>query len=71
LTTELRGAQWRKSSYSGGSGGNCVEVATNLPGLVAVRDSKHPNGPVLVLPPTTWRAFTTTLRAGRPDSFTR
>ena len=62
MTTELRGAQWRKSSYSGGSGGNCVEVATNLPGLVAIRDSKHPNGPALVLPPATWQAFTTALR---------
>jgi hypothetical protein len=63
LTSELHGAQWRKSSYSGGSGGNCVEVATNLPGLVAIRDSKHPTGPALVLTPTAWQAFTIALRA--------
>jgi hypothetical protein len=60
---DLTGAEWRKSSYSGGSGGNCVEVATNLPGLVAVRDSKHPDGPALVLTPAHWRALVTSLRA--------
>ena len=38
---DLSRAEWRKSSYSGQSG-NCVEVARNLPGLVAVRDSKEP-----------------------------
>ncbi|MEU1587451.1 DUF397 domain-containing protein [Micromonospora sp. NPDC005710] len=54
---ELSGARWRKSIRSNGSGGNCVEVAANLPGLVAVRDSKDPTGPVLVFPPDTWRAF--------------
>lgn len=63
MNTDLAGAQWRKSSYSGGSGGNCVEVATNLPGLVAVRDSKHPGAPALILTPTQWHALTTTLRA--------
>jgi hypothetical protein len=36
---DLSRAEWRKASYSGQSG-NCVEVARNLPGLVAVRDSK-------------------------------
>ena len=41
----VAGAIWRKSSYSGSNGGGCVEVADNLPGLVAVRDSKDPNGP--------------------------
>jgi Domain of unknown function (DUF397) len=40
---DLSRAEWRKSSYSGQSG-NCVEVARNLPGLVAVRDSKGPAG---------------------------
>ncbi len=37
---DLTGATWRKSSYSSANGGNCVEVARNLPGAVAVRDSK-------------------------------
>ena len=64
MNTDLAGAQWRKSSYSGGSGGNRVEVATNLPGLVAVRDSKNPSAPALLLIPAQWRAFTATLRAG-------
>ena len=41
------GATWRKSTYSNGSGGNCVEVA-DLPNGRAVRDSKHPEGPILV-----------------------
>ncbi|MEU1251584.1 DUF397 domain-containing protein [Micromonospora arida] len=54
---ELTGARWRKSTRSNGSGGNCVEVAGNLPGLVAVRDSKDPTGPVLLFPPDAWRAF--------------
>lgn len=36
---DLSSAKWRKASYSGSNGGNCVEVATNLPGIVAVRDS--------------------------------
>jgi hypothetical protein len=64
MNAHLAGALWRKSSYSGGSGGNCVEVATNLPGLVAVRDSKSPGAPALLLTPTQWRALTATLRAG-------
>ncbi|MDM4720246.1 DUF397 domain-containing protein [Micromonospora sp. WMMA1363] len=54
---DLTGAAWRKSTRSNGSGGNCVEVADNLPGRVAVRDSKDPGGPVLAFAPETWRAF--------------
>ena len=45
---DLSRAEWRKSSHSGQSG-NCVEVARNLPGLVAVRDSKEPGGARLVV----------------------
>jgi uncharacterized protein DUF6879/uncharacterized protein DUF397 len=44
--TNLSNAEWRKSSYSGNNGGNCVEVASNLTGIVAVRDSKNRGGPV-------------------------
>jgi Domain of unknown function (DUF397) len=54
---DLSGAEWRKSSYSGGNGGHCVEVARNLPGVVAMRDSKDPGGPALVFRPGQWRAF--------------
>ncbi|QOC90822.1 DUF397 domain-containing protein [Micromonospora craniellae] len=54
---ELTGARWRKTTRSGPDGGNCVEVADNLSGVVAVRDSKDPAGPVLVFGPGSWRAF--------------
>jgi Domain of unknown function (DUF397) len=56
-------AVWRTSSYSN-NGGACVEVAGNLPGTVAVRDSKDRDGPVLVLTPAQWREFTAGIRAG-------
>lgn len=61
---DLSRAAWRKSSYSGGNG-NCVEVARNLPAVVAVRDSKNPLGPRLVLACEEWREFTARVRAGR------
>jgi len=63
----LDAAQWRTSSYSGSNGGNCVEVARNLPGLVAVRDSKDRNGPVLAFTPAEWEAFTAGVRDGEFD----
>jgi hypothetical protein len=56
-------ADWRKSSYSGGTG-NCVEVAGNLPGIVAVRDSQDPGGPALIVTPAAWRALTRKVRSG-------
>ena len=52
---ELTGPIWRKSTRSGN--GECVEVADNLPGVVGVRDSKDPTGPVLTFGPQGWRAF--------------
>ena len=55
---DLRDAAWRKSARSGGTGGNCVEVACNVPRVVAVRDSKDPAGPKLVLTPDEWRGVT-------------
>ncbi|MEV7968794.1 DUF397 domain-containing protein [Sphaerisporangium sp. NPDC088356] len=54
---DLSDARWRKSSRSGSDGGHCVEVATNLPGVVAVRDSKDRGGPALVFSPHEWHAF--------------
>ena len=62
MKVDLSGAHWRKSTYSSGAGGNCVEVATNLPGAVAVRDSKNPGAPALLLTPAQWRALTMALR---------
>ncbi|MDH6463302.1 hypothetical protein M2302_003490 [Micromonospora sp. A200] len=52
---DLTGATWRKSTRS--AQGECVEVADNLSGVVGVRDSKDPAGPVLTFDPQTWRAF--------------
>lgn len=62
MQQDLSGAIWRKSSRSGS--GNCVEVARNLPGVVAVRDSKDPAGPALAFTPAGWAAFTGSVRAG-------
>jgi hypothetical protein len=54
---DLTGATWRKSSYSGGNGGTCVEVGV-VARIVAVRDSKDPAGSALAFGPAAWRAFT-------------
>ena len=64
---DLTNAAWRKSSYSGNNGGNCVEVATNLAGTIAVRDSRDPCGPVLVVTAEDWRPFTAKLKAADPS----
>jgi Domain of unknown function (DUF397) len=64
---DLSRAVWHKSTFSNGSGGNCVEVARNLPGIVAVRDSKDPDGPTLIFSPTEWEAFTAGAKAGEFD----
>jgi Domain of unknown function (DUF397) len=53
----LSRAVWRKSSHSGGNGGQCVEVAQDLPAIVAVRDSKDPDGARLILTLGAWTAF--------------
>ena len=57
MDTDLSRAVWYKSAFSNGSGGDCVEVARNLPGIVAVRDSKNPDGPRLTVTASTWSAF--------------
>jgi hypothetical protein len=54
---DLSGLTWRKSSRSGGQGGNCVEVATLADGGTAVRDSKDPDGPKLLFTASEWDAF--------------
>jgi hypothetical protein len=54
---------WRKSSHSGVDNGDCVEVADGYPGVVPVRDSKHPHGPALLVPTGSWSAFVTGVKA--------
>jgi hypothetical protein len=57
--------RWRKATRSGDTGGACVEVADNLPGVVLVRDSKDRSGPALAFTCDSWREFLVRLPAGR------
>ncbi len=61
---DLSTAVWRKSSYSNGEGGNCVEITEGFPGVMPVRDSKRPHGPALVLPITQWASFVDAVKNG-------
>ncbi|MER6527079.1 DUF397 domain-containing protein [Streptomyces sp. NPDC001508] len=56
-------AQWRKSSYSNTDGGNCIEVADNLP-RVPVRDSKDPSRGALLFEAAVWGAFVEGVKEG-------
>ncbi|MBN3928194.1 DUF397 domain-containing protein [Streptomyces verrucosisporus] len=60
-TPDLSVATWRSSTHSGGNN-ECVEVADDVPGIVPVRDSKRPAGPVLGVSPDAWAAFLDHLR---------
>jgi hypothetical protein len=60
---DLSRAAWRKSTYSG-QDGNCVEIAANLPGIIAIRDSKNPAGPALTFTHSGWAAFIRGIKAG-------
>jgi hypothetical protein len=64
---DLTGALWHKSTRSGGNGGDCVEVALNLPGIVGVRDSKNRSGGTLVFTSDEWVTFLDAVRAGDFD----
>ncbi|MYV53064.1 DUF397 domain-containing protein [Streptomyces sp. SID3212] len=61
----LPGVMWRKSSYSGNNAGDCLEIASGVSGVVPVRDSKDPEGPVLMLSPHAWAGFVA-FAAGSP-----
>lgn len=64
--TDLTNAAWRKSTRSN-AGGNCVEVADNLTGVVAVRDSKNPGGGALAFAPDAWQVFVAGVKTGTFD----
>jgi hypothetical protein len=55
---------WRKSTYSGSNGGECVQIADGIPDAVPVRDSKNPHGPALVFQPDTFSRFVQALQRG-------
>ncbi|WP_283139647.1 DUF397 domain-containing protein [Rhizohabitans arisaemae] len=59
---DLTGAEFRKASSCAMA--MCVRVATNVTGVVAVRDGKNPSGPVLTFTPSEWTAFVTGVRNG-------
>ncbi|WP_404828625.1 DUF397 domain-containing protein [Spongiactinospora rosea] len=64
-SADLSSATWKKSSYSADGGGNCVEIAGNISGVVGVRDSKNPTGPTLRFTPDEWRTFLTGIKNGQ------
>ncbi|MFD4400268.1 DUF397 domain-containing protein [Kitasatospora sp. NPDC058397] len=68
MDVSLTDASWRKSSYSTGSGGACVEVADGFTDVQPVRDSKDPDGPVLLFSSAVWQSFVSAVRAGELGS---
>ncbi|MFC4012422.1 DUF397 domain-containing protein [Nonomuraea purpurea] len=70
IEDELTTAAWRKATASGGTGGDCVEVAPLSHGRVAVRDSKQPSGPALIFTPAEWEAFLGGVKLGEFDAQT-
>jgi hypothetical protein len=66
VTVDLSRAVWRMSSHSGANG-DCVEVAGNLPGAVAVRDSKDRGAAALVFTPEAWNVFVAGMKVGEFD----
>lgn len=66
MNVDYSGARWRKSSRSGGQGGQCVEVA-DLGTVVGFRDSKNPDGPRLVFSRREMAGFAARVKSGRLD----
>ncbi|WP_078878380.1 DUF397 domain-containing protein [Streptomyces sp. NBRC 110035] len=64
ITPDLSRVAWRKSSYSDGSGGSCIEVVDGVLGVVPVRDSKVSDGTVLLIPSAGWSAFVNSVKDG-------
>jgi hypothetical protein len=63
-SNHLSAAAWRKSSYSDHNGGDCIEIALGIPGVVPVRDSKDSSGPALVFGADAWSAFVAGVKVG-------
>lgn len=63
---DLTNSLWRKSTYSDGNGGDCLEVADGVPGVVPVRDSKVTGGDVVVVGAGAWAAFVRGVRHSGP-----
>jgi Domain of unknown function (DUF397) len=61
---DMSSAIWRKSSYGGANGGNCIEIAVAAR-TVAVRDSKDPDGPVLAFGQNHWQRFANQVKQAR------
>jgi Domain of unknown function (DUF397) len=66
--TDLTEANWRKATRSSSGTGGCVEIAANLPGVVAIRDSKRPEDGAHVVEPAAFAAFLADVKAGRYDA---
>ncbi|WP_280491830.1 DUF397 domain-containing protein [Nocardia asiatica] len=66
MSVDLSGARWFKSTHSS-AGSECVEIAHLDGGRVGVRDSKNPNGGVLVFTPSEWDEFVSGAREGKFD----
>ena len=67
MDADLTRATWRKSTYSNGTGGDCVEIADMPGGRHAMRDSKNPHGPVLLFSANQWQAFTRRVKPSEPE----
>lgn len=65
--TDLSRAVWRKAARSTSGNGGCVEVASNLPGVVAIRDSKRPEDGAHLVTPEAFASFIADVKAGRFD----
>ncbi|MEU6036237.1 DUF397 domain-containing protein [Actinomadura sp. NPDC047616] len=66
MSTTSADVRWRKSSHSDHHGGQCVEISS-LAAVVAVRDSKNPDGPKLAFAADEWRAFTEAVKGSEYD----
>ncbi len=65
--TDLSHAEWQKASRSTSGNGGCVEIAGNLPGVVAIRDSKRPDDGAHVIDRAAFASFLADVKAGRYD----